>query len=242
VRIGFGEVRRVQADLTVWDGVGALGVMLYIGSYAAMQLGFVRGQSYIYAILNAAAAACVLMSLSDQFNLSAAAIQATWIFISVMGIIRLLALKQRARFSPEEQVFLDAKLARLPLSDARRLLDLGHWVDIEAGAVLTEELEPVSHLIYVASGDVDIATNGTVIANCRTGDYVGEVTWATGAPATAAAITRTACRCLFFNAHELRRLANKSDAVKAALGASVAASVREKLVLSNVAAAGRAHI
>ena len=87
-------------------------------------------------------------------------------------------------------------------------------MDIEAGAVLTEELEPVSHLIYVASGDVDIATNGTVIANCRTGDYAGEVTWATGAPATAAAITRTACRCLFFNAHQLRRLANKSDAVK----------------------------
>ena len=67
----------MQADLTVWDGVGALGVVLYIGSYAAMQLGFVRGQSYIYAIINAAAAACVLMSLSDQFNLSAAAIQAT---------------------------------------------------------------------------------------------------------------------------------------------------------------------
>jgi hypothetical protein len=66
----------VQANLPVWDGVGALGVVLYIGSYAAMQLGFVRGQSYIYAILNAAAA-CVLMSLSDQFNLSAAAIQAT---------------------------------------------------------------------------------------------------------------------------------------------------------------------
>jgi CRP-like cAMP-binding protein len=114
-------------------------------------------------------------------------------------------------------------------------------VDIEAGAILTEELEPISNLIYVASWGVDIATNGTVIANCRTGDYVGEVTWVTGAPATAAAIARTACRCLFFNAHELRRLCNKSDAVKAALGASVAASVREKLELSNVAAAGRAQ-
>lgn len=167
------------------------------------------------------------MSLSHQFNLSAAAIQATWIFISIMGIIRLLALRQRARFSLEEQAFLDAKLARLPPSDARRLPDLGHWVDIEAGAVLTEEVEPVSNLIYMVSGDMNIATNGTVIANCRTGDYVGEVTWATGASATATAITRTACRCLFFNAHELRRLSNKSDAVKAALGASVAASIRE---------------
>jgi hypothetical protein len=42
------------------------------------------------------------MSLSDQFNLSAAAIQATWIIISILGIIRLLALKRRARFSLEE--------------------------------------------------------------------------------------------------------------------------------------------
>jgi hypothetical protein len=178
----------VQADFSVLDGVGALGVVLYIGSYAALQFGFVRGQTYIYAILNAAAAGCVLISLTDQFNPYSAAVQTTWIMISIIGVIRLLALSQRARFSAEEQAFLDTKLPRLPPPDARRLLDVGQWIDVDAGAILTEELEPVSHLIYVAAGDVDIATNGSIIASCRSGDYVGEVTWATGAPATAAAI------------------------------------------------------
>lgn len=151
----------------------------------------------------------------------------------------MLALSRRARFSAQEQAFLDRRLPRLSPPDACRLLDLGHWVDIEPRAILTEELEPVSNLIYVAAGDLDIATNGAVIASCRTGDYISEVTWTTGVPATAAAIARTSCQCLFFNAHDLLRLSRKSDAIQAELGASVAASVREKLVLSNIAAADR---
>lgn len=225
---------RLQADLIVWDG---LGVMLYIRSYVAIQRGFARWQSCLYAILDAAAAACVLISLSNQFNFSVAAIQTKWIVISILRIIRLLALRCHAWFSAEEKTFLDAKLSRLPPSDARCLLDLGQWMNVQAGVVLTEKLEPVSNLIYVATGDVDIATNNSVIATFRCGDYVSEVTWATSVPATSAAITRTSCRCLFFNAHELRRLSRKSDGVRAALGASVAASVREKLILSNLAAA-----
>ncbi len=48
--------------------LGMLGVVIYVGSYAAMQLGFVKGQSYTYSILNTAAPALVLLSLMDQFN------------------------------------------------------------------------------------------------------------------------------------------------------------------------------
>ncbi len=215
-----------------------MGVMLYIRSYVAIHCGFAHWQSCIYATLNAAAAAYLLINLGNQFNFFVAAIQARWIVISILGIIRLLALRCRAWFSVEEQTFLDAKLSRLPPSEARRLLNLGQWMHVQAGVVLTEKLEPVSNLIYEAAGDVDIATNSSVIAIFRCGDSVGEVTWAASAPATAAAITRASCRCLFFNAHELLRLSTKSDGVRAALGASVAASVREKLVLSNLAAAG----
>ena len=81
------------------DFVGLVGVLLYIGAYAAMQFGFLRGQTYAYAALNALAAGCVLLSLQEQFNLSSAIIQMFWILISLAGMLRLFSLSHRIRFS-----------------------------------------------------------------------------------------------------------------------------------------------
>lgn len=47
-----------NADLV--NAIGILGVSLYLGSYAALQTGFLRGQGYLYPAINMAAASCVL--------------------------------------------------------------------------------------------------------------------------------------------------------------------------------------
>ena len=56
------------------DILGLVGVFLYIGSYFGLQAGFIKGQGYLYAGLNASAATCVLLSLVQSFNLSSAII------------------------------------------------------------------------------------------------------------------------------------------------------------------------
>jgi hypothetical protein len=61
-------------DLDFYNAIGIAGVALYLGSYAALQVGLLRGQSYAYASINLAAASCVLISLTQNFNLSSALI------------------------------------------------------------------------------------------------------------------------------------------------------------------------
>ena len=73
---------------SILDVAGIAGVGFYLGSYTALQLGMLRGDGYAYAILNAAAAALVLLSLKEAFNLSSAVIQVSWIVISLVGITR----------------------------------------------------------------------------------------------------------------------------------------------------------
>lgn len=60
--------------LSLFDWAGFVGLAAYLGSYAALQLGFLNGQGYPYALLNTLAAACVLLSLIEAFNLSSALI------------------------------------------------------------------------------------------------------------------------------------------------------------------------
>ena len=108
-----------------YDAVGMLGVALYLGSYAALQTGFLRGQGYLYPAINMAAAGCVLMSLMSNFNLSSAIIQISWIVISIIGIARMYYVQSRLTFTDNELVFIGDVLAGLPRERARRLLDTG---------------------------------------------------------------------------------------------------------------------
>lgn len=79
------------APILGYDSVGLIGVILYISSYAALQLGLLQGSGYTYTLMNLAAAILVLVSLMESFNLSSAIIQITWITISIFGLSRLWA-------------------------------------------------------------------------------------------------------------------------------------------------------
>ncbi len=77
----------------LFDLVGMFGVLFYIGSYAALQLGRLDGNSLAYSLLNGCAASLVLISLTRNFNLASAVIQILWITISLVGIWRCMAGK-----------------------------------------------------------------------------------------------------------------------------------------------------
>ncbi|MEX0369308.1 MAG: hypothetical protein AB3N09_01665, partial [Tateyamaria sp.] len=67
---------------------GFAGVAFYLGSYALLQLGVVRGNGYPYALMNLAGASLVLVSLVTGWNLFSAIIQISWITLSIVGIAR----------------------------------------------------------------------------------------------------------------------------------------------------------
>jgi hypothetical protein len=215
--------------------VGVAGVLLYLGSYAALQLGFLHGQTYAYASLNAAAAGCVLFSLSSSFNLPSALIQISWIAISLAGILRLYVaglVAARIPFTDDERVFLRSKLPTLSKQQARRLLDAGYWIDGEPGSVITRESEPVGELVYLARGKASVSLDGHVIGYCHDDTFIGELTCMTGAPATATVTIAAASRYFCIGAATLRQLAGPGSALRRALEDSFAGDTRKKLVMA----------
>jgi hypothetical protein len=82
---------------------GLVGVALYICGYGALQIGFLRSDGYLYTVVNGFAAGFVLLSLMQDFNLSSAIIQTTWIALSIIGITRLYFIKNGLRFTADER-------------------------------------------------------------------------------------------------------------------------------------------
>lgn len=76
-------------DMSIFDIMGLLGVVFYLGSYAALQFEIIDGRKVVYPLLNFLAASFVLVSLFENFNLPSLLIQISWIAISLYGISRL---------------------------------------------------------------------------------------------------------------------------------------------------------
>ena len=222
-----------------FDIAGFIGVGLYIGSYGALQVGLLRGDSYTYALVNGVAAACILLSLAEAFNLSSAIIQVTWISISLVGVIRLYIINSRLRFTEDEQFFLDRAMPGLSKIDARKFLDISHAIDGEEGVQLTQQGEPIKHLIYLVDGEARVFSGGVEVATVGSGNYIGDVTYLMGEPATATVKLATAARYLSFEAENLRKFLERNATVRRQLEESAADNLRKKLTATTQQAASQ---
>lgn len=221
------------SSANVFDIVGILGVALYLGSYAALQTGFLRGQGYAYASINAAAASCVLISLWQSFNLSSALIQVFWIIISAVGITRLYLLRRRLRFTPEERDLLQSALPDMARERARELLNIGNWMTGEAGHVVTTEKEPVPHLVYLAEGEASVVSNGRMVALIKRKSFIGEITCMNGEAASGTVMLTVPSLLFFIDAERLREFAAKNPDIRDQLEIAFSRELRHKLVALN---------
>jgi hypothetical protein len=214
----------------ILEAAGLLGVVLYLGAYAALQSGVLRSSGYAYTAANLAAATLVLLSLTGDFNLSAAISQITWIVLSVFGLIRMVVLERRARLNAEEQAFMAAKFPSMTRAMARNFLNAGDWYEADAGTVLVREGERLGGLIYLARGQADVTLDGRSIAQSRPGSFIGEMSCFDGSPANATVTLREPSRYFLIRTEALGRLCARDLDMRRTVENGVSVDTRYKLI------------
>jgi len=81
--------------MSIFQIIGVAGFITYIVSFAALQARFIDGNGFTYSVLNILAAAFVLVSLTEAFNLASMLIQVSWITIGIVGILWKLRVSFR---------------------------------------------------------------------------------------------------------------------------------------------------
>lgn len=220
-------------EITIYGAFGVLGVILYLVAYGALQAGLIRGSSSGYTVLNLLAAASVLFSLLETWNLYSALIQTFWIAISVMGIGRRLWLRSRRSFDAETLEFLARHLPTLPLHEAHRLLRHAHGHDHPAATTLTRQGEPVDALLYLGRGAAEVHVGGRTITRLGPGALVGEMTLIHGGGATATVTADGPVRVLHLPRDPVLAEMNAAPDVALAVGHALQTEVQRKLVHMN---------
>ena len=72
------------------DIFGLAGVILLVITYLLLQVNKLQSAGLLYSLLNAIGASLIILSLLANFNLSAFLMEAFWVLISLIGVVRYL--------------------------------------------------------------------------------------------------------------------------------------------------------
>lgn len=159
------------------------------------------------------------------------------IFVTV-NLIQLLLLEignRRARFTEDERRFIETAVPNVEKAVARRLLKHASWVEYEVGTVLVVEGTPVEQLHFIIEGAVQIEKEGAIIGVCGHDDFIGEIGFLTGSPATATATVANSARCFTFDREGTQSLLRRDETLRHALESSFNRNLVGKLVKANAA-------
>ena len=212
---------------------GFVGVALYLGSYALLQAGVIRGNGYPYTLANLFAAIFVLIGLAGSFNLWAAIIQISWIAISIGGMVRYYFLSRGLRFSEEEQAFLDSKLPKLPRLAGRKLLDAGKWRNVAKDQDITREGKVLAKLIYLAKGKGEVTLGGNRVGTVNARALIGEMTVLHGGAASATVTLTQPSRIFEITSQALKKLSDSDSEFKMLIEHCLGVDTRKKLLAAN---------
>lgn len=148
-------------------------------------------------------------------------ISAGWefIFASVNAIqlaIVLLAGRRRAS-GDDETFFVETVMPTIEPNLRARMLKLARWQTREPGDLLVAEGQAAPELVFIARGAASVERGGTMVGVCGPGDFLGEMSFLTGRPASATVRVANEIRCCVFDPGVLKTLSKKHPGIRQAL-------------------------
>jgi CRP-like cAMP-binding protein len=114
-----------------------------------------------------------------------------------------------------------------------RLLSVGDMVDLPSGTVLTTEQKDLDRLFFICSGTAKVTVGGRQISLLIPGNFVGEVAFLTGKPATATVIAETDVRTVSFTKEKLNQFIAGESEVAGLIYQLLGRELADKMKISN---------
>ncbi|RYE11424.1 MAG: cyclic nucleotide-binding domain-containing protein [Hyphomicrobiales bacterium] len=162
------------------------------------------------------------------------------VLINVGQLLLIWWDRGQSHANEDEALLATTVLPGQPGRASRKLLKLAQWRQVEPGETLISEGQRIDHLLFVTDGAARIEKHGALVAICSRGDFVGEMGFVSGNPATATVIADRPMRLASFDSATLKAsLADHPD-LRHALEASFNRNLIGKLSRANAGPAATA--
>ena len=174
--------------------------------------------------------------LSDRVSV---AWEIIFTLVNVAQLSILLLAGRFRRHSADEQLLIETVLPNLERSQRHRLLKLADWQVREPGDVLMKQDQERPNLTFIASGAASIERDQALVGVCGPGDFLGEMSFLTGRPASATVRVANETRCCTFDVAVLKALLDRNPGMRQALEEGFNRNLVGKLERMNAANSAR---
>lgn len=155
------------------------------------------------------------------------------VLINVGQLLLIWWDKRHTHSNEDEALLASTIMPGLSGRAVRRLMRQARWRTVEEGAVLLQEGQTVTDLLFVTDGAARIEKGGALVAICSRGDFVGEMGFVSGHVATATVIADRPMRLANFDAVALKASLAEDKDLRHALEASFNRNLIGKLNRAN---------
>lgn len=159
--------------------------------------------------------------------------QIAFILINGINLIILLLERRPVALSEAEQQLHNLTFRNLTPREMLKLLDRARWEKAAPGSRLVQHNEDLGELMLIYDGIAEVRVDGQFRANLGPGDFVGEMSFATGNPTSADVdVPDEAVQPLVYLRWphaELRQLLDRQPGIKDAVQAILGVDMAKKL-------------
>ena len=163
------------------------------------------------------------------------AINWNFVFISLnmYHIAVIIYEKRPIKMAPKDKELYETLFKELSPVEYLKISKVAEWKSYKSGEKIIRQGTPVTDLILIYNGTVDVAVDGNMVAQLKDGQFVGEMSFLTEKPATATCIVKHDCECLVWKQHEFKDLLKRNPSLYFTIQSVLSSQLSDSVVRSS---------
>ncbi len=156
-----------------------------------------------------------------------------FVLVNVYHIAVIVYEKRPIKMAPKDKELYETLFRELTPVEFLKITKISEWKTFKCGERIIRHGTPVTDLILIYNGTVDVAVDGKMVAQLKDGQFVGEMSFLTEKPATADCIVKHDCECLVWKQPEFKDLLKRNPSLYFTIQSLLSAQVSSNLVESS---------
>jgi hypothetical protein len=136
-----------------------------------------------------------------------------FIILNLYHIAVIIYEKRPIKMEPKDKELYETLFKDLSPVEYLKISKVAQWVTYKSGEKIIRQNTPVTDLILIYNGTVDVAVDNKGVAQLRDGQFVGEMSFLTEKPATATCIVKYDTECLVWKQPEFKDLLKRNPSL-----------------------------
>jgi hypothetical protein len=156
-----------------------------------------------------------------------------FVLVNLYHIAVIVYEKRPIKMAPKDKELYETLFKELTPVEFLKITKISNWKKFKCGERIIRHGTPVTDLILIYNGTVDVAVDGKMVAQLKDGQFVGEMSFLTEKPATADCIVKHDCECLVWKQPEFKDLLRRNPSLYFTIQSLLSAQVSSNLVESS---------